>query len=150
MIGKVDKMRKSRIFRITARLTLLFVIFGFFQPVACGFSGPEIAKLSFKYGSSGLVFSIIMVLLALLLSLIAVLRIRKVGEKEIIATPLIIAVLLGLSYLMAKAELKDLLSLISFDRGSIMIGLGIILSLVSGILYAIIHRKEGADDEGSS
>ena len=94
--------------------------------------------------------SIIMVLLALLLSLIAVLRIRKVGEKEIIATPLIIAVLLGLSYLMAKAELKDLLSLISFDRGSIMIGLGIILSLVSGILYAIIHRKEGADDEGSS
>lgn len=143
-------MRKSRILRITARLTLLLVIFGFFQPVACGFSGPEIAKLSFKYGSSGIVFSIIMVLLALLLSLIAILRIRKDGEKEIIANPLIIAVLLGLSYLTAKMELKDLFSLISFDRGSFMIGLGIILSLVSGILYAIIHRKEGADDKGSS
>lgn len=143
-------MRKSRILRITARLTLLLVIFGFFQPVACGFSGPEITELSFKYGSSGLVFSIIMVLLALLLSLIAVLRIRKDGEKEIIANPLIIAVLLGLSYLTAKMELKDLLALISFDRGSFMIGLGIILSLVSGILYAIIHRKEGADDKGSS
>ena len=70
-------MRNCRIFRILSRLSILLVIIGFFQPVACGFSGPEIVQYSLEEGPLPIIVSSVLLLLSFFISIIMILRIRK-------------------------------------------------------------------------
>ena len=138
-------MRNCRIFRILSRLSILLVIIGFFQPVACGFSGPEIVQYSLEEGPLPIIVSSVLLLLAFFISIIMILRIRKKSEKELIASPVIISAILILSYFSAHIEIGDFMEYVSYDRGAKMIASGIILSLVFAIMHYASTGKERSE-----
>lgn len=140
-------MKIYRIFRTLARLSLLLIVFGFFQPVACGFSGPEIADLAFSDGSFSLILPTILLIAASLVSLIPIFRLRKKSTMDLFIIPLVIIVLLLASLFSAKNSFGDLMDFISYDRGSTFIASAIVLSLLFASLFYILSAKERREEK---
>ena len=140
-------MKIYRICRTLARLSLLLIVFGFFQPVACGFSGPEIADLAFSDGSFSLILPTVLLIAASLVSLIPIFRLRKKSTMDLFIIPLVIIVLLLASLFSAKNSFGDLMDFISYDRGSTFIASAIVLSLLFASLFYILSAKERREEK---
>ena len=135
-------MKVYKIFRTLARISLLPIIFGFFQPIACGFSGPDIVEIAADEGSFSLIFPSSMLIISALLSIVPTIRIMKKSTADLAVIPLLIILALISAFISARDSFGSLTDLITYDKGATLIASAVILSIIFSILYLITGRKE--------
>ncbi len=139
-------MKIYKIFRTLARLSLLLVVFGFFQPIACGFSGPEIADIALDEGSAALLFPAAMLFLSCLLSIIPTILIARKKAADLLIVPVLIIIALILAFISAKDSFGGLIDMITYDEGAELIASAVISSLIFSLIYLITSKKEREEE----
>jgi hypothetical protein len=133
-------MRKY--FTLASKLALLLIIFGFFQPVACNFTGPEIVKEGFSTPlNAELVILSIMMIILVLLPIIALIRFKS-GRAETLLAPVSGLLIMGISYIMGSIYNGDFLSRYYIGKGFYIMTSGLLLSLVLAIVTFFTKPNE--------
>lgn len=135
------------VFKTLSKISLLFIILGFFQPIACQFTGPEIIEEGFSTPiNKDLFFASIALILTLLVPLIALIRFNS-SSLETIVTPIFAVLLLLIAYLLASNYNGDYLSKYYFDEGLTTILSGIGGSFIFALPLIFIKPEKKNKDE---
>ncbi len=130
------------LFKVLSKLSLFFIIFGFFQPIACQFNGPALIKEGFRTPINLYLFFLAIVLILLvLLPVVALLRLKS-RKTETLFTPIFAFLLVGLGYFLGSLYNSDYLSKYYFDKGAKTILYAIIASFSFALINLFIPQKK--------
>lgn len=135
------------IFKLLSKLSLFFIFFGFFEPIACQFNGPALIKEGMSSPINPYLFSLaIILIILLLLPVLALLRLKS-KKTETIFTPLLALLLVGIGYFLGSLYNGEYLSIYYFDKGIKTILYSIAASFFFAFINLFIPQKKKESEE---